>query len=159
MTCKLCPQPTSGKSKYCRAHAREARAKWLEMIHAKAAERDLRYISYQELLTRASDAGSAAGKAAVPVPMVVSDTQSSARWYVPGGVCGFGAVKVRPGNCSFARWAVKQGVARPTHYDGGVSFHSPFPTQSLAVHEAWAHAFADVLRAGGIRATSDCRID
>ena len=39
-------------------------------------------------------------------------------WHAPEGVCGFAWVKVSPGNSSFAKWLVKNKMARKGYYGG-----------------------------------------
>lgn len=167
MTCKNCEKPTTGNSKYCREHAKEAQSRWVEMIKAKSEERTARNLKHSALLQEAAEAGSRAGLAVTPTPMVVEQHANPAddgspvtkSWVCEGGICGFGSVRVRPANCSFALWAVKEGRAEVSHYSGGITFRSPFSTQSYEIHNAWANAFAEVLNRAGIKAYNDSRID
>jgi hypothetical protein len=160
-----CSEQSVGKSKYCRVHRDAARKAWLEMIKSKpsAAERDAKWA---ELHAKACEAGHAAAEACKPTPMVVQQhanmlddsspvTQS---WVVEGGPCGFAWVVIRPGNCSFARWAKKHARA-DKHYYGGVSIWCPLGTQSMAIKEAYCRAYATVLREAGIDAYAGSRLD
>jgi hypothetical protein len=127
------------------------------------------------LYARARAAGLAAGAAARPVGMLVGtprDPMGSLRggdgggfdpsqpvYAVPDGVCGFAYVRVRPGTSRFARWLVRNGLARPDSYAGGVFFGVSEFGQSLTRQDAWATAFAAVLTAAGVTAYSESRMD
>lgn len=125
-----------------------------------------RDLEFRELFDRANDAGLKAGEAIVPVPMVVIeranplDDRSPAvkRWPVEGGVCGFAWITVRPGTSAFARWLAKTKLGH-TAYGGGVSVWVGAFGQSMTRKEAYARAFADVLKAAGITAYAESRID
>lgn len=104
---------------------------------------------------KAELAGLAACEAAIPRPMVVveADALSGApkpnaqRYYCSEGACGFAWVVVRPGTCSFARWLVKQKLAlRAGPGGGGVQIWVSAGGQSVARKEAYAEAFAAVLK-------------
>jgi hypothetical protein len=111
-------------------------------------------------------AGLAAGKAAIPEPMVVvghanpldDSSPVTERHFVSEGVCGFAWVVIHPGNCSFAVWARKQDLAR-AHYGGGVSVWVGEFNQSMTRKEAYAHAFAEVLNKHGVKAYAGSRMD
>ena len=111
---------------------------------------------YVSLYKAAKEAGYAAGRAAVPVPMVVGSPKSflgsdldpnKPMYYVPDGACGFAWVKVSPGNSKFANWLKKRGYARPA-YGGGVDIWISDYNQSVARKEAHAYAMARVLSEG-----------
>jgi hypothetical protein len=118
-------------------------------------------------------AGMAAGNRCTPTPMVVSehanpwdDSSPVVKQYAPvmGGVCGFAWVNVRPGTCSFARWAKKQDLGYTDSYYGGYTIYvhgTEFPgfEQSMEIKEAYAGAFAAVLRKHGIQASARSRMD
>lgn len=115
-------------------------------------------LKFAAILSEAFAAGAAAGAAAVPTPMVVSEDRPGGKnWFVPDGVCGFGWVTLK-GNTAFGKWASKNGHARKG-YPSGLSISSKLMTQSLTRNEAWAHAVADVLNANGIAARGESRID
>lgn len=119
---------------------------------------------YQALYDRAHAAGVAALEAAKAVPMIVGTPvnmldslmggdgggfdQTKPTYYVEGGVCGFAAI-VLPGTTGFARWAKKTGKVT-AHYGGGMAFRVRAGGQSLQRKEAYAGAFAGVLREAGI---------
>lgn len=125
---------------------------------------------FEKVWDEAHAAGMAAGEAAVPTPMVVSQHASpfddnspvTKAWYVPEGACGFAWVKVYPANSAFAKWVVKTGRARGgTEYGGGrtVKWVGEF-NQSIARKSAYADAFAKVLREKlGVKAYAGSRLD
>lgn len=122
---------------------------------------------FRALYEKALAAGIAAGEAAIPTPMIVgtpttffgSDVDLSQKtYYVPDGPCGFAWVNIRPGTSSFARWLVKNGVARKA-YGGGVSISVRRFGQSLIRKEAFAYAAARVFSEAGITAYGQSRID
>lgn len=126
------------------------------------------------LWDRAHAAGLAAGEAVQPVPMVVierkhqmgdllgmspEDNPVVRADVVPSGVCGFGYVYVRPANSSFARWMKKTRRGSVDSYKGGLFFSVREFGQSLECKQAFAHAFAAVLRESGINAFAESRMD
>lgn len=79
--------------------------------------------------------------------------------------CGFAWVMVRPATGPFVNWCKKNGYGKRGGYEGGggygfwyTSLHG-IPTQSVSVHEAAAKAFAEVLKAAGIGAYWNSRLD
>ena len=118
-------------------------------------------------------AGMAAASKCVPTPMIVTqhqdpwdNTSPVVKQYAPvmSGVCGFAWVNVRPGTCSFARWAKKQDLGYSDSYYGGYTIyvsgkHFPGCEQSMEIKEAYAQAFAEVLRDYGIGAVARSRMD
>jgi hypothetical protein len=115
---------------------------------------------------QAHNAGNVAVSTATITPMVVqqkanplndsSDTVQE--WYVDDGVCGFASVNIKPANSKFAKFLVANGLARKS-YLGGVSMSVRDFNQSLQKKEAYAYAFAKVLRDNGINAWSESRMD
>ena len=80
-------------------------------------------------------------------------------YYEPEGMCGFAWVKIRPGNSSFAKWLVKNKLARSA-YGGGVDIWISGFNQSVERKEACARAMAEVLRNElGVNAYADSRLD
>lgn len=75
--------------------------------------------------------------------------------------CGFGWVTVKKGQLKFVNWCKKCGIGS-RHSDGwtfwGSRLHS-VNTQSVSVHYAAARACADVLKANGIVAYANSRLD
>lgn len=120
------------------------------------------------LLFEAADAeGERAAAACTPTPMVVEQHASSfdddstvrQRWIVPEGVCGFAWVTVRPGNSSFARWLKQYKRARPSYQGGGTVLWIGQYGQSMERKEAYAQAFATVVRAKRINCYAESRMD
>jgi hypothetical protein len=123
-------------------------------------------IDYAALYEQAEAAGRAAADAAVPVPMIVGEEtspfsgiidHSKPTYFVSDGLCGFAWVKFA-GNTGFGRWAKKAGKARPS-YGGGLQVSVFGYGQSVARKEAYAQAFADVLREAGVTAYAESRLD
>lgn len=169
MRCTIdgCENVRSTRSKkYCVSCAKIAREKFREMIIAQGIEKEEKILGHQHLLEKAIAAGIAAGTEKVPTPMIVE--QHSNMWddnspveksyYVPQGVCGFAWVNVRPGNSSFARWAVKEGLARKS-YSGGIDFWISDYGQSYEKKSAHAAAMAKVLEDAGLKAYAMSRMD
>ncbi len=77
---------------------------------------------------------------------------------VMDGVCGFAWVTIRPGTSSFARWVSKTGRGRKGYYGGIQIWVSGFG-QSMTRKEAYADAFAAVLREAGVSASAGSRMD
>lgn len=121
----------------------------------------------QELFARAEAAGRAAAAARVPEPMVVvqradplDDASPIVKRYAPvmDGVCGFAWIVIRPGNCAAARYA-KANLGARAGYGGGIHIWVSAYNQSYERKSAHASAFAAVLRAAGINAYADSRLD
>lgn len=123
-------------------------------------------VKYQEIWQEAVAAGTAAGESAIPAPMVVGESTSvfgseidfsKPTYYVSEGVCGFASIHFK-GNTAFGRWAKKSGLAR-NGYGGGLYVWVREFGQSLTRKEAYASAFAEVLRKNGIEVWIDSRLD
>jgi hypothetical protein len=121
---------------------------------------------FAELVRKAETAGNEAGHAALPVPMIVGQAKSifsdemipGTEEYIADGVCGFAWVKF-PGNTPFGRYMKRMGKAR-TGYPKGLSVHVSGFGQSMQRKEAYARAYAKVLRDGGVEdAYADSRMD
>jgi len=121
---------------------------------------------FKELYMRAHEAGMEAASRVQVRPMVVyqranplDDTSPVTRtWYVEDGVCGFAWITIKPANSKFAKWLIQKGYARHA-YGGGVSIWVSLFNQSMQRKEAYAYAFAEVLRNAGIRAYAGSRMD
>jgi predicted nucleic acid-binding Zn finger protein len=112
---------------------------------------------FAALYLKARQAGLDAGSAEKTSTMVV--VGHGQRYVVPEGPCGFAWVVVKPGTSAFARWLVKKGYASK-HYYGGVSIWVSDFNQSMERKYAYAAAFAEVLRQGGIEnCYADSRMD
>jgi hypothetical protein len=153
-----CDSLVSGKSKYCKAHAREARTAWRQMVADKAAERDERNERFRLAVNRAQLDGTKAAEACVPVPMVVvqranplDDSSAIVKRYEPiaDGACGFAWVTIRPGNSAFAHYA-KAHLGASKNYGGGLMLWISAYNQSMAKKEAFARAYAKSLTEAGI---------
>lgn len=121
----------------------------------------------QALYAKAQAAGMAAGEAVIPTPMHVveranpfDDNSAVVRRYAPvmDGPCGFAAITIRPGNSSFARWLKANKRAYSGYYGGTELSVSQFG-QSLTRKTVYARAFTEVLRAAGIDASYNSRMD
>jgi hypothetical protein len=121
---------------------------------------------HETLYHQACQAGETAADAHTPTPMFVvqrenpfDDTSQVVRNYgaVTGGVCGFAWVTVTPGTSSFARYLKTRG-ARKGYY-GGVEKRVHGYGQSMEKKEAYAQAFAAVLREAGVNAYAESRMD
>ena len=114
----------------------------------------------------ASAAAFAASQAALPTPMIVGTAttpwgtdidRTKPTHYVSEGACGYAWVRIK-GNTAFGRWARQQRVAR-SGYPSGLNIYPDLMTQSVERKEAWANAYAKVLREHGIDAYVDSRLD
>lgn len=123
---------------------------------------------FRSLYDKAWAAGVAAANAINPIPMIVGTPSSpfgndmdpkKPIYFVEGGACGFAWVSVRPANSSFANWIKKNNLGKTDSYAGGVSVWIGDYGQSLQRKETHAHAMAEALRAEGINAYGQSRID
>jgi hypothetical protein len=123
--------------------------------------------NFEELFNSAHSAGMNAGTKNSPEPMVVvqranplDDSSPVVKQYpvVMDGLCGFAWVTVRPANCGFAKWLKENKRARKG-YHGGIQYWVHEFNQSISRKEAYANAFAAVLKAAGIDACSESRLD
>ena len=123
-------------------------------------------MDFRPIYKAAKEAGLAAGNASVPVPMIVGSAKSlfgdemdpaKPQYYIEGGVCGFARIAFA-GNIAFGRWAKKMGYAR-AGYPKGLYISVGEFGQSLQRKEAYAGAFAKVLRENGIEAWMESRMD
>lgn len=115
----------------------------------------------EDLFAKAREAGLKAGMEVVPTPMIVREEfPNPGRTYAPvmDGVCGFAWVTIKPGTCRAARMA-KQLMQCHRGYHGGVEIWVSDFNQSLTRKEAYATAFARVLRDAGIQAYPGSRMD
>lgn len=121
---------------------------------------------FQSLHLKADAAGRAAADACQPTPMVVGEAKSlfsseidhsKPTYYVPDGPCGFAWVHFK-GNTSWGRWAKKQKLATPD-YPAGLHIWVRGYGQSVQLKEAYAEAYAKVLRDHGIAAYAGSRLD
>lgn len=121
-----------------------------------------------ELYEKAHIAGIEALEAATPTAMIVGHEKgfmsgridySKPTYHVAEGPCGFAWILVKPGTSRFARWLKANGLARSDSYYGGVSIWVRHGGQSIERKEAYARAFADVIRDAGIKSFAMSRMD
>jgi len=117
------------------------------------------------LYKNAQREGIKAGEALQPCPMVVvegdlfGNTRPDAkRYYVSEGVCGFASVIIYPATSSFARWLVKNDLARK-NYNGGLRIPITAYNQSFERKEAHASAMAQVFSGAGFNCYVESRLD
>ncbi len=123
-------------------------------------------MTHETLYALAHAAGMAAAERMNPTPIVVAEHASplddsspiKRAYYIPGGVCGFAWIVVKPGTCSLARWLAKTGKAKRGYYGGMQIWVSDFG-QSMEKKEAYATAFANALSINGVKAYADSRMD
>jgi hypothetical protein len=121
---------------------------------------------FERLHREAHEAGMAAGNAAQPVPMIVGSPSTpfgndidprQPQYYVADGVCGFAWVHL-DGREPFAKFCKENGLGHKGYPKGfDVSVHQF--GQSMARKEAYAGAYARVLRDHGIDAYVQSRMD
>lgn len=110
----------------------------------------------------AQSAGLEAGMNALPEPMMVTESDLMGNpigrsWTVSEGACGFAWVTFA-GNTPWGRWAKAQGIASKGYPKGLQIWVSEF-NQSVDRKEAYAQAYAKVLREHGIEAYAQSRLD
>jgi hypothetical protein len=109
------------------------------------------------LIDKAFAAGRKAAVDCTPVPMGVTDGRTT--WVIADGPCGFAWINVKPAYSRVAKALVALGHAKKDGYYGGVTFWVGDYNQSMARKEAFARAFAAVLREAGINAYAASRMD
>lgn len=112
-------------------------------------------MNFFELVKSADRVATLVGNSCVPTPMHVYGMGTNE--IVNDGVCGFASVRFK-GNTAFGRFMKKNNLARSA-YGGGLSMSIHQYNQSLTRKEAYARAFAGVLREAGIDAWSESRMD
>ena len=125
-----------------------------------------REAEYKQILDKANEAGMSAVKELLVEPMIVQSHKNplddnspvEKQWYVPDGVCGFAWVTVHPGNCSLAKYLVKNNLAKAA-YGGGVSIWVSQFNQSYQRKREYAMAYAKVLKENGFKAYAGGRLD
>lgn len=108
------------------------------------------------LFNKAHDAGLKAVEALEVRPMVV--VGGGKQYFVPDGVCGFAWVKVRPARGKFVDYLKARNLGHKA-YDGGYDYWVSMFNQSMQKKEAYASAFAAVLRDNGLNAYAGSRMD
>lgn len=130
--------------------------------------------TFTSICEKASAAGYAAVKSKQVIPMVVGHETSfmsgvidetKPTYYVEDGVCGFSWVSVKPENKGNTRLGKAERAAleaagfRKNDYEKCYQLWISDFNQSMQKKEAYADAFAKVLRENGIRAYSGSRMD
>jgi hypothetical protein len=121
-------------------------------------------MNIETLYTQARAAGLLAAQAAQVTPMIVNahanpfdvNSEITKQYFVEDGVCGFASIVVK--NIKFANGLKKMNIGRK-NYGGGYCISVRDFNQSLTRKEVYAHAFVDVLRANGVDAYVDSRMD
>ena len=121
----------------------------------------------EKVLERAHLMGMDAGRRVGVTPMVVGTPTelmgneidySKKTYVVEGGVCGFAGVVIKPARGKFVSYLKSIGKGNKHYYGGWYVSVREFG-QSLARKEAYADAFADVLKEVGMRVYVDSRMD
>ena len=121
----------------------------------------------EKLLERAHLMGMDAGRRVGVTPMIVgspstpfgSDIDYSKKTYfVEGGACGFAGVVIKPARGKFVSYLKSIGIGNK-HYYGGYYVSVREFGQSLTRKEAYADAYAKVLREAGFKCYVDSRMD
>mgnify|MGYP001266901281 FL=1 len=121
----------------------------------------------EKLLERAHLMGMDAGRRVGVNPMIVGTPTelmgneidySKKTYVVEGGVCGFAGVVIKPARGKFVSYLKSIGMGNKHYYGGWYVSVREFG-QSLARKEAYADAFADVLKEVGMRVYVDSRMD
>jgi len=121
----------------------------------------------EKVLERAHLMGMDAGRRVGVTPMIVGTPTelmgseidySKKTYFVEGGVCGFAGVVIKPARGKFVSYlkSIDKGYNR---YGGGYYVPVREFGQSLTRKEAYAKAFADVLKEVGMKVFVDSRMD
>ena len=124
----------------------------------------------QKLFEQAHSAGMRAAEEKRPTPMIVKDESSGEEWHIPGGVCGFASVIIKPARGKFVNFLKSKfgehlrdhsrlGFYCGKHYYGGLSLSCFLFGQSMELKEAYCRAFAFVLNGSGLKAYCESRMD
>jgi len=127
--------------------------------------KDAYAIAFQNLFNVAYAAGQEAAEAMTPRPMSLVNADirgnplpNSPVYHCNEGMCGFAWVVVRPATSAFAKWMVKNKLAR-TGYTGGLHIWISDYNQSYERKLAHARAMAKVISDAGFEAYPDSRLD
>jgi hypothetical protein len=121
----------------------------------------------EKLLERAHLMGMDAGRRVGVNPMIVGTPTelmgneidySKKTYVVESGVCGFAGVVIKPARGKFVSYLKSIGKGNKHYYGGWYMSVREFG-QSLTRKEAYADAFADVLKEVGMRVYVDSRMD
>jgi hypothetical protein len=126
---------------------------------------------YASIHHEAHVAGMAAGNGKTPTPMIVGTAkgfvgeaanqidEAKPTYYVPSGVCGFAWIVIEDGRSGYARWTKKNVKNSHKNYYGGWAVWCFEFGQSMERKEAYADAYAQVLKSRGIAAYAQSRMD
>ena len=124
-------------------------------------------VACEKLLERAHLMGMDAGRKVGVTPMVVGTPtetfgseidHSKPTYFVEGGVCGFAGVVIKPARGKFVSYLKSLDMGHK-HYYGGYYVPVRVFGQSLTRKEAYAEAYAKVLREEGMSCYVDSRMD
>jgi len=117
------------------------------------------YTEEFNLFQRAHQAGCDAVALLQVQPMTVYDPMRKKSYYVEDGACGFAWVTIKPANSKFSKMMQVYGYARKSIYEPGIMMWVSDYNQCVQKKEAYAYAFAQVLRDAGIKASAHSRLD
>ena len=117
-------------------------------------------ITTTELLKQAETAGLKAGLEVVPTPVYFKDAHTGQTYDSADGACGFAHVNISPARGKFVNYLKKIGKGHKS-YQGGWDYWvgSSELGQSITRKEAYADAFAKVLKEWGINCYATSRLD
>lgn len=130
--------------------------------------------TFELICEKANAAGIAAVEKLEVIPMIVGQETSlfsnvidrtKPTYYVADGVCGFAWVNVYPANKGNTRAGkeerkiLESARFRKNDYEKSYQLWISAYNQSMQKKEAYARAYAEVLRANGIKAYSGSRMD
>jgi hypothetical protein len=128
-----------------------------EKISHDTQQRAKRNAGFSALAGVAHAAGIEAGRNCKPIPMIVCTSTGKPIERLDEGACGFAWVAFA-GNTAWGRWAKKAGLAG-SHYPSGLCVWVREFGQSIDRKEAYAGAYAQVLRNSGIDCHAGSRLD
>ena len=117
-------------------------------------------ITVSELLKQAEAAGLKAGLEVSTNPVFYKDTKTGQVFDSAEGMCGFAWVNISPARGKFVNYLKKLGKGHKS-YHGGWDYwvSSQELGQSITRKEAYAQAFAKVLKEWGINCYASSRLD
>jgi len=129
-------------------------------------------IDYQKIYEDAVTIGQYAAENVKVTPMIVGEAKNffsdeidyaQKTYFVAGGVCGFATVVIKPARGGFVQYLKGLNIGYKAYYGGYAIPARPVVAgalvQSMAINEAWALGFAQVLRDNGIEARMESRMD
>jgi hypothetical protein len=112
----------------------------------------------QDLFNAANIAGAAAATTCAVAPMVVTWNGGANREVVEDGVCGFAWVNIKPAVGPFVKYLKANKIGHKSYHGGWDIWISDYG-QSMTRKEAHADAMAEYLRAHGLKAYAQSRMD